>query len=117
MLIKIQLEATVCSLVYFTANSLYMFRVSKHPSSGVLKTVTATSGTGHNNGTSTSLQRGSIGPRWRDLHEDLCTNIKISCSFRLRMRNVSDRIEEKVKTRILRSITLFFLSKIVLFMG
>jgi len=29
-----------------TAKSLYMFRVSQHPSSGVLKTVTAASGTG-----------------------------------------------------------------------
>jgi len=33
-----------------------MFRVSQHPSSGVLKTVTAASGTGHNIGTATSLQ-------------------------------------------------------------
>ena len=38
-----------------------MFRVSQHPSSGVLKTVTAASGTGHNIGTATSLQRGQIG--------------------------------------------------------
>ena len=37
----------------FTAKSLYMFRVSEHPTSGVLKTVTATSGTGHNTGTVT----------------------------------------------------------------
>ena len=36
----------LCSLIYFTAKSLYMFRVSQHPSSGVLKTVTAASGTG-----------------------------------------------------------------------
>ena len=35
-----------------------MFRASQHPSSGVLKTVTAASGTGHNIGTATSLQRG-----------------------------------------------------------
>ena len=49
-----------------------MFRVSQHPSSGVLKTVTAASGTGHNTGAATSLQRGLIGtrpvpkrPRWR----------------------------------------------------
>jgi len=47
MLIKIQLAATVRSLIYFTAKSLYMFRMSQHPSSGVLKTVTAASGTGH----------------------------------------------------------------------
>ena len=38
-----------------------MFRVSQHSSSGVLKTVTAASGTGHNTGTATSLQRGLIG--------------------------------------------------------
>jgi len=35
--------------------------VSPHPSSGVLETVTAASGTGHNIGTATSLQRGQIG--------------------------------------------------------
>ena len=50
----------------FTAKSLYMFRVSQHPSSGVLKTVTATSGTGHNTGTATSLQHGLIRPRWSE---------------------------------------------------
>ena len=57
MLIKIQLDATVCRYL-FTAKSFYMFRVSQHPSSGVLKTVTAASGTGHNIGTATFLQRG-----------------------------------------------------------
>jgi len=31
-----------------------MFGVSEHPSSGVLKTVTAASGTGHNIGTATA---------------------------------------------------------------
>ena len=35
MLIKIQPDATVCRYL-FTAKSLYMFRVSQHPSSGVL---------------------------------------------------------------------------------
>jgi len=71
MLIKIQPDATVCRYL-FTAKLLYMFRVSQHPSSGVLKTVTAASGTGHNTGAATSLQRGLIGtrpvpkrPRWR----------------------------------------------------
>ena len=54
LLIKIQPDATVCRYL-FTAKSLYMFRVSQHPSSGVLKTVTAASGTGHNTGTATSL--------------------------------------------------------------
>jgi len=42
-----------------------MFRVSQHPSSGVLKTVAAASSTGYNIGTATSLQRGLITPRWR----------------------------------------------------
>ena len=56
MLIKIQPDATVCRYL-FTARALYMFRVSQHPSSGVLKTVTVTSGTGHNIGAATSLQR------------------------------------------------------------
>ena len=66
MLIKIQPDATV-SRYLFTAKSLYMFRVSHHPSSGVLKTVTAVSGRGHNTGTATSLQRGLIRPRWREV--------------------------------------------------
>ena len=37
-------DATVCRYL-FTAKSLYMFQVSQHPSSGIIKTVTATSGT------------------------------------------------------------------------
>jgi len=57
MLIKIQPDATVCRYL-FTAKSLYMFRVSQHPSSGVLKTVIAASGKGDNIGATTSLQRG-----------------------------------------------------------
>jgi len=63
MLIKFQPDATVCRYL-FTAKLLYMFRVSQHPSSGVLKTVIVASGIGHNTGTATSLQRGPIGPRW-----------------------------------------------------
>ena len=54
-------DATACSLIYFTAKSLYLFRVSQHQSSGVLETVTAASGTGHNIGTATSLQGGQVG--------------------------------------------------------
>jgi len=57
MSIKIQPDATVCRYL-FTAKSLYMFRVSQHPLSAVLTTVTATSGIGHNIGTATSHQRG-----------------------------------------------------------
>jgi len=66
MLIKIQPDATGCRYL-FTPKLPYMFRVSRHPSSGVLKTVTAASGTGHNIGTATSLQCGLIGPRWREV--------------------------------------------------
>ena len=50
---KVQLDATVRRHL-FTAKSLYMFRPSQRPSSGALKTVTATSGIGHNTGTATS---------------------------------------------------------------
>ena len=54
-------DATVCRYL-FTAKSPYMFRVSQHQPSGVLKTVPAASGTGHNTGAATPLQRGLIGP-------------------------------------------------------
>ena len=53
-------DATVCRYL-FTAKLLYMFRLSQHPSSGVLKTVPAASGTGHTTCTATLLQRGLIG--------------------------------------------------------
>ena len=66
MLIKIRPDATVCRYLY-TVKSLYMFQVPQHPSSGVLKFVTAASGTGHNTGTATSLQRAPIRPRWREV--------------------------------------------------
>ena len=46
-----------------------MFRVSQHPSSGVLKTVTAASGTGHNIGTAPSL------PDLATLEGSSCTDI------------------------------------------
>jgi len=52
-------DATVCRYL-FTAMLLYMFRVSQHPSSGVLKTVPAASGTGHTTCTATPLQRGLV---------------------------------------------------------
>ena len=55
---KVQLDETVCRHL-FTAKSLYMFRVSQHPPSGKLKTVTATSGIGHNTGTATFFQTWS----------------------------------------------------------
>ena len=55
---KVQLDATICRHL-FTAKSLYMFRASQHPSSGALKTVTATSGI-YTAGTATSFQRGLL---------------------------------------------------------
>jgi len=63
---KVQLDATVCRHL-FTAKSLYMFRASQHPSSGVLKPVSATSGIGHDTGTATSFHRGLIRPRWKEV--------------------------------------------------
>ena len=59
MWIKIQLYATVCRYL-FTAKLLYMFRVSQHPSSAVLKTVPTTSSTGHTTCTATPLLCGLI---------------------------------------------------------
>jgi ABC-type phosphonate transport system ATPase subunit len=64
---KVQLDATVCRHV-FTAQSLYMFQVSQHPSSGLLKTVSATSGIGHGTGTATSFQHGLIGTGHQSQH-------------------------------------------------
>jgi len=70
-------DATACRYL-FTAKLLYMFRVSQHSSSRVLKTVPAASGAGHTTCTATPLQRGLIGtglcdkpipirPRWREV--------------------------------------------------
>jgi len=44
-----------------------MFRGSQHLSSGVLKTVSATSGIGHDTGRATSFHRGLIRPRWKEV--------------------------------------------------
>ena len=59
MLIKVQHDATVCRHL-FSVTSLYIFRVSQHPSTGVLQTVSATSGVRHGNGTVTSFLLGLI---------------------------------------------------------
>jgi hypothetical protein len=56
---KIQQDKTVFRYL-FTAKSLYMFRLSPHPSSGVDKTLTAVSGTGHNVWPTTFLQLDQI---------------------------------------------------------
>jgi hypothetical protein len=70
---KIQLHATVHKHL-FTAKSLYMFRASLRPSSGVLKTVTATSGIGYSIGTAASFQRGLIRTDQTTLEGSSCTN-------------------------------------------
>ena len=74
---KVQLDATVCRHL-FTAKSLYMFRVSQHPSSRALKTVTAASGIVHNTGTATSFQRGVISPDHTTLEGSSCTSFKFN---------------------------------------
>ena len=51
--------------VYLLQNYSTCFGCPSHPSSGVHKTVTAASGTGHSNSATTFLQRGLIRPRWR----------------------------------------------------
>ena len=63
VLIKIQLDATVCSLIYFTAKSLYMFRVSTAPITRSTKDCNRSLRSGHNIGTAASLQCGQVGTR------------------------------------------------------
>jgi len=61
-----------------------MFRVSQHPSSGVLKTEPAASDTGHNTDTATSLQRGLIGTDQATLEGSSCTDIMtctVGCGY------------------------------------
>jgi len=53
--------------IYYSAGSLYMFRVSTTTIIGVHKTVTTASGTGHIFCAATSLQRGQAWPRWREV--------------------------------------------------
>ena len=72
---KVQLDATVCRHL-FTAQSLYMFRVSQRPSSGVLKIVSATSGIGHDTGTATSFQRGLIRPELKKCGNETLVSTK-----------------------------------------
>ena len=57
MLIKVQLDATVCRQFIHCHVTLHVSVVTQ-PSSGVLKTVSATSGVCHGNGTVTSFHRG-----------------------------------------------------------
>jgi len=54
--------------IFICCKTIYLFRVSQHPSSGVLKTVPAASGTSHNTGNASPLQRDLIRTRWNILH-------------------------------------------------
>ena len=90
---KIQQDATVCRYL-FTAKSLYMFRVSSHPSSGVHKTVTAASGTGHSIRATTFRQRGQR-PRWR---KELVINLlqsyrKLGCNVSLKIHFLHSHLD------------------------
>jgi hypothetical protein len=51
-----------------------MFQALLRPSSGVLKTLTAPSGIGHDIGVAASLQRGLISPDQTTLEGSSCTN-------------------------------------------
>ena len=51
--------------IYLLQNHSTCFGCPSHPSSGVHKTVTAVSGTGHSIWATTFLHRGLIRPRWR----------------------------------------------------
>jgi len=51
--------------IYLLQNYSTCFGCPSHPSSGVHKTVTSPSGTGHSIRVRTFLQRGLIRPRWR----------------------------------------------------
>jgi len=62
ILIIVQRDATQSILFIILQVHSTCFRCQPHPSSGVHKTVTTASGTGH-----TSLQRGQAWPRWREV--------------------------------------------------
>jgi len=66
ILIKIRIDGTLCRYLYLQNHSTCFGCHSTHHQE-YIKTVTAASGTGHNTGTATSLQRVPIGPRWREV--------------------------------------------------
>jgi len=66
-----------------------MFRVSQHPSPGILKTVTAASGTGHNICTATSIQPGHVGRKRLYRYYDLYRRLRLQFLVLLIMGAVS----------------------------
>ena len=70
--------------VYLLQNYPICFGCLSHPSSGVHKTVTAASGTGHSIWATTFCQRGQIRPRWRKdvaLTRDMTCTRSCTCKF------------------------------------
>jgi len=61
--------------IYLLQNHSTCFGCPPNPSSGVLKTVTAASGTGHNIGAATSFQRGQVGNDLATLEGSSSTDI------------------------------------------
>jgi len=61
----VQRDATQSSLFIILQVHSTCFGCQTHPSSGVHKTVTTASVTGHNFCATTSVQRGLAWPRWR----------------------------------------------------
>ena len=57
--------------IYLLEDYSTCFGRPSRPLSGVQKTVTAASGTGHSNGATTFHQRGLIRPRWREVFAPL----------------------------------------------
>jgi len=64
-----------CADIYLLQSHSTCFGCHSTPSSGALKTVTATSGIGHNTGTATSFQRGLLSPEPTTLEGSSCTSI------------------------------------------
>jgi len=67
ILIIVQRDATQSSLFIIMQVHSTCFGCQPHPSSGVHKTVTTASGTGHIFCAATSLQHGQAWPRWREV--------------------------------------------------
>ena len=67
VLIIVQRNATQSSLYIILQAQSTCFGCQLHPSSGVHKTVTTASGTGHISYAANSLQRGQAWPCWREV--------------------------------------------------
>jgi len=67
ILIIVQRDATQSSLFVILQVHSTCLGCQPYPSSGVHKTVTTASGTGHIFCAATSLQRGQAWPRWREV--------------------------------------------------